>query len=206
MVGIGKKFFLHIPGKFKQRVLHPATVTAVTDTVYSAKLEEKTGVPLEEGQNVLVYFHRLQRFMKQPAMIDSVSDDVSEFTFTTMSEPGSAEDREFYRVSTVVSDLRAKVGSVEKCALVDVSVGGFAVVSSERYEVGDIVDVKVSFDGSDFEGKGCVQSVRELDRYRMRYGMVCADDKGNGGTLHAGLHLISMSVQRQQLRRMAGVP
>lgn len=72
--------------------------------------------------------------------------------------------------------------------------------------MGDIVDVKLSLDGSDFEDKGCVQSVRELDQYRLRYGMVFADDKGNGGTLRAGLHPISLSVQRQQFRRMAGVP
>lgn len=206
MVGIGKDFYLRIPDKSKRRVLHPAKVTAVTDGVYSAELEEKTGVSLKQGQEVIVYFRHLQKFLKQPATIDSVSDDVSEFTFTMMGEPASAEDREFYRVSTVVSDLRAKVGSVEECALVNVSLGGFAVVSSERYEVGDMVEVKLSFDGRVFAGKGCVQSVRELDQYRIRYGMVCADDKRSGETLRAGLHRISMYVQRQQLRRLAGVP
>ena len=169
MVGIGKDFYLRIPDKSKRRVLHPAKVTAVTDAVYWAELEEKTGVSLEQGQNVMVYFHHVQKFMKQPATIDSVGDDVSEFTFTMMGEPASAEDREFYRVSTVLSDLRAKVGSVEECALVDVSLGGFAVVSSERYKVGDMVEVKLSFDGRVFAGKGCVQSVRELDRQQSEF-------------------------------------
>ena len=69
MVGIGSGFHLQLPGKSKQRILHPAKVVELQDDTYTAEVEEQPLV-VESGQDVLIYFEKNQKFMQQSAHID----------------------------------------------------------------------------------------------------------------------------------------
>lgn len=126
------------------------------------------------------------------------------FEFELTGEPASAESRQHYRVSTVMSDLTAKLGSEDACQLLDVSARGFSVVASEKYSVGAVVDATLRFEGRALPGQVCIQSVRELNKGKIRYGLHPVGDPDVGGDVFKLLHRICMTVQREQLQRLAG--
>ncbi len=143
--------------------------------------------------------------MKQPARLDAVGQDdpTPVVGFQTTGEPVSAESRERFRVSTVMADLTAAVGAEAECKLLDVSTSGFAIEATQRYEVGQVVSVTLRYQGGEFSGKARVQSIRELDLGRIRYGLHAVEDRASGGELRKGQQYISAAVEREQLRRRA---
>ncbi len=64
MVGNGSGFHFQLPGKSKQRILHPAKVVGLQDDTYTAEVEEGS-LAVECGQDVLVYFEKNREFMQQ---------------------------------------------------------------------------------------------------------------------------------------------
>lgn len=217
MVGFGYNFYLQLPGKSKQRILHLAKVIGMKESVYTAEVKE-LDLAVESGQDVLVYYEKNREFMQQSARIEAVEEvetveaveeiDETEpqliISFITTGNPVSAESRQCYRVSTVMMDLTAGLGPELGCSILDVSITGFSVIATENYSVGEIVDASIEHDGQTYTGKICVQSVRELGKERIRYGLHCADEKKSPGNLAKGLQQMSISVQREQLRRRAG--
>ncbi len=197
-------FFLRIPNESDERVLHPAKVVEVQDELYTVRLEE-AGLPLNAGQGVLLYYEIDQKFMQQAARIDAVMQVEPEpiIGLETTGEPMSAEERQWFRVSTLLADLTARIESEEPCPIQDVSTVGFAVLARDRYYVGNVVTAAVHYEGEHHMGLATVQSVREIDDGRIRYGLACADDRQGGTELSRCLHTITMAIQRQQLRRRA---
>ena len=197
-------FFLRIPDESDERVLHPATVVEVQDKIYTAQLEEPD-LPLSAGQNVLLYYEIDRKFMQQAARIDAVMQVEPEaiIGLETIGEPMSAEERQWYRVSTILTDLSAKIDSEELCRIQDVSTVGFAVLARDRHFVGSAVTATVQHEGKRYSGSATVQSVREIGDGWCRYGLACAGDKQGGAELSKCLHTITMAIQRQQLRRRA---
>ncbi len=206
MVGIGSGFFVQIPNNSGQRILHPAKVCGQVNDVLTAELEE-LDIEFEEGQGILVYFEKRRDFLQQPACIETIdeTDPKIIFSFKTKGEAVSAESRQCYRVSTVIADMTAALGAENTCPLLDVSVTGFSVIAASTYGIGDLIDAVLELDGAQFSGQAAVQSIRELSKGRIRYGLHCADDGKLGGSLKTGLNKISMFVQRQQLQRLSGV-
>jgi hypothetical protein len=211
MVGIGKGCFLQLPGAGKRRVLHPAKVLGFSDGVYTAEVEN-IDLAIEPDQHVVVYFEAGREFMQQSAQVGDVDRaDVVDDTeprlmvaFSTSGEPASAESRQIYRVSTVMADLVAAFAQEEGCPILDLSTCGFSVAATKVHQLGDVIHASVVFDGRTFSGNVCIQSVKELSKGRMRYGLHCADDKAQQGSLASGLPQMSVAVQREQLRRMSG--
>lgn len=205
MLSVGSEVFLWIPDEFKERVLHPGRVIEVSDSIYTAEFDEM-GITPEAGQEVFVYYELRQKFMQQAARIDALMQASPKplVGFQTTGEPVSAESREFHRVSTVMADLTASLGPEQHCQLMDVSVRGFAVVAKEKYQVGQTLPATLRFEGQEYIGKGCIQSVKELSKGRYRYGLHSVDDKKSSATLEKGQQTIAMAIQRQQLRRLAG--
>ncbi|MHC4776219.1 MAG: PilZ domain-containing protein [Planctomycetota bacterium] len=115
----------------------------------------------------------------------------------------SAEGRERFRVSTVMADLTATVGAEAECKLLDVSTTGFAVEATQRYEIGQVVSVTLRYQDRQFSGKARIQSIRELELGRIRYGLHAVDDKASGGELRKGQQHITAAIEREQLRRRA---
>ena len=206
MVGIGVGFHFQLPGNSKQRILHPAKVLGCyKGGVYTAEVEDPA-LALKDGLEILLYFERNREFMQQSARIDSIeeSDTQPVITLTTTGDPVSAESRQCYRTSTVMIELTAEVGSERGCRVLDVSSTGFAVVASQRYSVGKILDATIGYEGKSYNGKLSVQSVRELSPGRIRYGLHCTEAKKTPGNLAQGLQQMSIQIQRAQLRRLAG--
>lgn len=196
-------FYLQIPDESEKRILYPATVQEWNENTYTAGLQKDDPAP-EAGQEVLIYYEIEREFVKQGARIELVSKTVSTtaFRFQMTSDPVSAERRQCYRVSTVMAEVSATFGAEEKCPVVDVSAIGFAVVASRRYRTPTVVDATVHYAGIASSGKGRIESVRELEPNRIRFGVHCISDNETGGTLQAGLQEVCASVQRQHLRRL----
>ena len=205
MLSTDSGFFLRIPDESDERVLHPAKVVEVQDGIYTAQLEEPD-LPLTAGQNVLLYYEIDRKFMQQAARIDAVLQVEPEAIvgLETIGAPMSAEERQWYRVSTTLADLTAKIDSEEPCPIQDVSSVGLAVLSRNRHHVGAVVTASVHHEGRHYAGSATVQSIREMGDGWCRYGLACADDKQGGAELSKCLHTITMAIQRQQLRRRAG--
>lgn len=206
MLCIGEGIFFQLPGESKHRVLHSAKIIGVEKRFFTAEVAKKEDfAPEKEEQSIFIYFELKKAFLKQPARIDSIteSETTSNIVFETIGEPVSAENRNSYRVSTVMADLTVEVGSEANCPLLDVSAVGFSIISGAHYNIGDIVDAAFEYDDKRYEGKGCVHGIRKLDDEHIRYGVQCTDDKRIPGNLRTGLQRISMAVQRQQLRRLA---
>jgi len=217
MVPVGYGIFVQFPDELDRRVLHPARVVAMTDTLFTAELE-KDVPPFEQNESIIVYYQK-NEFMQQSARVVSLIEREPEtgdtcttedecgpiFEFEVTGEPASAESRQYYRVSTVMADLTAKLGWEDCCKLLDVSARGFSVVASEQYMVGEIVDATLRFEGRELTGKACIQSIRELNKGRVRYGLHPVSDPPVGAGMFEMLHRMCMTVQRQQLQRLAGV-
>jgi hypothetical protein len=118
--------------------------------------------------------------------------------------PISAETRQCYRVSAITTDVSCIVGDEANCPLVDISLTGFSVLATEAPEQGRVIDVSIGFEGLEYEGRACVQSVVPRGADRIRIGLHCVDDHQAGGTLLKGLKHMTMQIQRRQLQRRRG--
>ncbi len=118
-----------------------------------------------------------------------------------LGTPVSAESRQTYRVSTIFSERPVCVDGTKDCALTDVSLTGFSMISGQTLQFAQVVDVVLEHDGASFEGSASVQSVKDLCDGRVRYGFNAVEAKG--ATLLKGLQKLALDVQREQLRRQA---
>lgn len=207
MLGIDSGFFLLIPDGSKRRILHPAKVVGLKDNLYTARLEEED-LAVVDGQDVLIYYENGREFLQQAAHIHRVIEDEPKpfIEFEMTGEPVSAENRQYYRVCAVMTGLTAELGNEKDCPLVDVSYSGFSVIAGEDYAIGRIMDAAVSCEGKEFRGKVCVQSIRVLSEGRIRCGLHCVENASTAGSLPKGLHHLCLSLQREQLRRLAATP
>jgi len=205
MLEPGMKMYLNFPNESKTRILHPGTAKEAGERGCTAELEE-SDLAVEAGQDVFVYYEISRKLVKQAARIDAVMTDDQALTigFQLTGDIVSAENREWFRVSTALNDLTADFGPESNCRLLDVSSVGFAVEATERYEIGNTVPVTLHFQGEHFAGDARVQSVRELHGGQVRYGLHSLTYKSSGGDLRKGQQQISTAVERAQLRRLAG--
>ncbi len=200
----GTGCFVQVPDESSQRILHSAVVQGFRDSTYTAELQENATL-LESGQDIFVYYEFRNEFTRQPARIDLIADTPSGYTisFQFTGDAVSAERRQCYRVSTVMAAVTATFGGEENCPVVDVSATGFAVIAAKQYKAMDIVTATVRFESETFSGQGRIESIRELEVGRIRYGLHCVDGKSTDETLRKGLQQISAAVQRQHLRRLS---
>lgn len=212
MLNMGTKMFLQIPDNSKKGLLYPSVIAEKDNDVYTSDFEKEVEFNLEQdflfvaGMEIFVYHEIQQEFMKQAATVEEIipTEFLPSICFRTTSEPVSAENRQCYRVSTVMSEMYAKFGSEDRCSLLDVSATGFAVSACQGYNIGEIVETTLYFEDQKFDGTSSIQSVFELAPDRFRYGMLCCNDKNEGENLQKGLEQICFAVQRQQLKRLSG--
>ncbi|MHC4428160.1 MAG: PilZ domain-containing protein [Planctomycetota bacterium] len=204
MLASDTKVFLNIPRGSRMHLLHPALIKDAGKRGYTAELDE-ADVLLGPGQELFVYYYLRHKFVKQAARVDAVMQNEPTLVvgFQTTGEPMPAETRESFRVSTVMADLTATVGAEDECRLLDVSNTGFAVEATQRYELGQVVSVTLRYQGRQFSGKARVQSIRELDLGKVRYGLHAVEDRASGGDVRKGQQHISAAVEREQLRRLS---
>ncbi len=213
MLNMGTNAFLQSPNN-SNNVLYPTTIveTDANSSLFTAVPNEEADSPdqsffVETGQEILVYHEVRGEFMKQSACIEEIrlTESGPAFCFITTSDLVSAENRQCYRTSTVISDLVADLGPEQNVPLLDVSATGFAVVATKQYKIGNIVDVVLYYEDRQFSGTGCIQSVKELSGGRIRYGLLGAhDNKPEDNLKKKGLEFVSTAVQRIQLQRLSG--
>lgn len=203
---IGLIVFTRFPGETRRRVLHASTVTQLSGTDSFTVLPDDSGLGYEVGQELLIYFERRRQFVQQPAKVEALLDSEKGgvVVLRTTGEPVSAESRQCYRVSTILSDLSVTFDGVEGCSLRDVCVTGFAVASPRHYTTGQVLDVGLLFEGTGYTGQASIQSITPMPDGQVRYGVNCVKDKASASSLSKGVQQVSMSVQRRQLSRLAG--
>ena len=79
---------------------------------------------------------------------------------------------------------------------------GFSVIACHDIKLGEVINVTLRYEGEAFTGRACLQSVKEIDDQRKRYGFYCVDKQLSPGGLPRGLYLISMAIQREHLRSL----
>jgi hypothetical protein len=227
MLTPGVVVFVNLPEQTSQRVLHAAKVVQNGPSGLVIRCDEP-GLPLIPERAIRLYYEIKQKFMQQPARIEAILDTGealagsppadtasppnpeagplgASLVIKTLGEPVSAESRQCYRVSTLMAGLKADIGQEKRCVLADVSNTGFAIIASTGIPQGTTHPVLLHHEGKQFPGQGLIQSVKDLGKGKCRYGLLCADPGNAQRTpLKQGLQQISVAVQRQQLRRLAG--
>ena len=212
LLNIGGAFFLQVPEESTERILHPAKVIGLMGNMLTAVFEDRDlGITecldIVERQEIFIYFEARNDFLQQAGQILRVLEDELKPTFEieTTGQPASAESRQYYRVSTVTADLTAELTDDGRRQVVDVSCTGFSVISSRKYTIGNSVEAMLSHEGEEYRGKVFVQSIRVLGKDRIRYGLLCVENRAAVGNMLRGLELMTVSLQTKQLRRLAGI-
>lgn len=225
MLSTGNDVFLQLPAETQKRLLHPGIILGLIEQGYEARFAE-ADLPVQAGQDVLVYYTERQEFMKQSAQIESIESwgnenessdehrdvvdvhsgviDGPRLILSVNGDPVSAESRQCFRVSTVIGNHVIQLDD-ESCNLLDVSFTGFAVQTTRVYEIGRVLETSVLVNGERYVGAVCVQSITELPTGLIRYGLYCTDERSLVSNLKDGLQKLSMTIQREQLNRLAGV-
>ena len=188
-----------------RRVLHPCRVLTVAGEACTACLTHQT-LSVQAKQEFLLYYSQENRFYQQPVRVDALLESRPHkvIGFSTVGEPISAEARQCFRVSASASGIVATVGPDHNSPLVDVSASGFSVLCAGSHQIGQNVAVSFVHDGRKYSGLATVQSVNQSEPGRTRYGMFCGGGRHTSGDLAKGLAQLSASLQRAQLRRLAG--
>ncbi|MEZ4333101.1 MAG: hypothetical protein R3F35_15180 [Myxococcota bacterium] len=168
--------------------------------------EIQTHEPADEGRHDA----QANEAVVEPAAVPSAPDgrDPNEgpiFVLEPVGDPISAEARQTYRVTTIGARIEARVGSESGLPVQDLSSTGFAVLASEIYLVGQTVDVAIRHGDEACTGKASVQSFRELDSGRLRYGLRAIAEDPRAQDFLSTLQRISLAVQRDQLKRSGAV-
>lgn len=221
MIKAGDRFYVQIPNQSGKRILHPATVVEHDHSKYTAEVEISSP-PLEAGNDIIIFFERNGEFMQQSGRIDMVKpsdapidDSVDNSSqpdspmgtaigFQLVGEPVSAENRQCYRVSTVMVDLTATLDGEANCDLLDISSSGFSLLSKCEHAYGSIVEVTLNYGQNKYSGQARIQNIIEHPRGVFRYGLHGIEDKKVDNELAKGRQIISMDIQRLQLRRRTG--
>lgn len=223
MLSPGLVVFVNFPEESpKPRVLHAAKVVQNNSNGLVIRCDEP-GLPVEPERAFRLYYELKMKFVQHTARIEAVLGEGempagepetpaptaagptgATIIVKMLGEPVSAESRECYRVSTLMAGLKADVGDARGCVLADVSVSGFSVIAEASLEPGSVQRITLHHEGKTFVGEAAVQSVKDLGKGKMRFGFVCADASASRTPLKQGLQQISVAVQRQQLKRLAG--
>jgi len=174
MLGEGTPIFVVFPEESDERVLHPAIVVEASGDSRTAEIEEEGLFP-EAGQQIIIYFYDNvtgSHFLQCPEKIDAVMDsgDKPLIGFLTTGDTNSAESRQSFRVSTVMNEIHAQVGTESDCRLLDVSATGFSFVTENTYPASAHIDVLIRYDDTEYSGSMRVQGSRPLRRGRQRCG------------------------------------
>ena len=127
------------------------------------------------------------------------------FTFETVGDPVSAENRECYRASTLFSNLTAVIDGQSGYLVLEVSGTGFSVLSRSGHTEGAIVEAELVSVGKTYAGEVCMKCLRKLRDGSFRCGLHAVEERGSADNLRAGLQTINAAIQRAMLRRRSRV-
>ena len=201
MLATGTEMYLLIPDASNKRILHPGKVIESDAQGFVGEFEEPIAPPV--GADVNAYGKVRGKFFQQGAAGVAIRQTEPQpvIAFTRVGELVSAENRQTYRVCVAMAGIAARIESEKKCAVVDMSAEGFGAVASKVYELGSLVQVAIEYEGHAISTLARVQTVKARPDGKFRYGFLVNEKKNSP---RKALEQISASVQRQQLRRLAG--
>jgi len=196
------RIFLARPEEVADRVLYAAQLTEVRGRMLSAKLDDE-GLDLQVGDAAFLFFEMRNDFVKQPVRIRVLMDsgEAPAAGMEMLGEPVSADGRQCFRVSPQFRSLGVDVDGETGCMLLDVSVSGLACIAATRHRIGDTLRIALPFEGDVYEGPCCVQNIVPLEDGRFRYGLHCVERRISPASLKRGLQRVTMTLQRDELRR-----
>ena len=204
MANIDSRVFFELKSDSGQRALHPAEIVGSKERAFAVKVRTAE-LMYKPGQKPIVFYDKDRTFVKQQTLVESCDtmEDFVEIQFTLLGEPMVAEQREVYRVSSVIADLHVDIGEETGCKLVDISTTGLSAIAGEKYRLDQVLRIALYPEDEPIGGKAVVRNMKQLDRDRIRYGLACVLDRDSGGALKKALHEITMSIQRSHLRRQS---
>ena len=181
---------------------HAIRGAVVTSTACELVFETQEWIELPVDARVEVLCRLKYKFVRAQATVQAIlrQEPPILIRLTWIGQPHPCEVRSTFRVSVPGSKLNAMIGT-DSVWLVDVSFNGFSIWSLESYENGSVVEVTLYYGGQRFTGKARVRNVNTLGEGRKRYGLSITEDSIE---LKRGLQQITMGIQRQQLRNLAG--
>ncbi len=231
MLNVGSDILFQEPTVSTRR-LRRSVVVATRDDSISVRFVSEP-FPFEVGQELLMYFNGKREFMQQvgrireierseapvaPAAAADAVDAAASAELTELQEkkegpvveiepigdPISAENRQHYRVSTISAGIEARLGKESNLHVQDLSATGFAVLADEKYALGQVIEVDVRHGDEACHGLVSIQSSRELESGRLRYGLRAIEKDSHARDFLSTLQRISLAVQRDQLARTGG--
>ncbi len=206
MLNIDTEILLKLPNKTSKDSLYTAKIVQIHEGIYTAILKQRDAI-VANGVEVLLYYELDREFMQQTARIETavVQDDITTIGFRTTGKPVSGERRQCFRVPTLIADLKVKFAGERDCPLVNISATGLGIISENKLYEGYVGAIALYFEDRIYSGEARVQSVRDLEDGRFRYGLLGIESRKGGNILQRGMQKISMAVQREQLRRQSAV-
>lgn len=212
---LGNDVLFQEPTVSTRRLRRSVVIAIAEDSVSVRFVGEPFAFELE--QEVLMYFTAKREFMQQigrivsidaqGAPIDPAAEGAKEgpvFTIEPIGDPISAEARQNYRVSTISAGIQAVMGEEANLQVQDLSATGFAVLADQQYTIGQVLDVSIRHGEEACHGLVSIQSFRELESGRLRYGLRAIEKDPHAKVFLATLQRISLAVQREQLQRSGG--
>jgi hypothetical protein len=209
---VGNDVLFQEPTVSMRRLRRSVVLATSQDSISVRFVGEPFAFELE--QEVLMYFSAKREFMQQIgrivsidvqcASIDPAAESVKEgpvFTLEPIGDPISAEARQNYRVSTISAGIQAWMGTEANLQVQDLSATGFAVLADRQYAMGQVLEVSVRHGEEACHGLVSIQSFRELESGRLRYGLRAIEKDPHAKDFLATLQRISLAVQREQLQR-----
>lgn len=142
---------------------------------------------------------------KSAAVVPEKKKEGPVFVIEPVGDPISAESRQSYRVSTISAGIQARMGGEAGLQVQDLSATGFALLADKKYKIGQTVEVAIQYGEEACHGKASIQSFRELESGRLRYGVRAIEEDPHAQMFLRTLQRISLAVQREQLARSGGV-
>jgi c-di-GMP-binding flagellar brake protein YcgR len=199
MFQLGTVIFVSFESDSREEMFHRANVAMWEDETLTA--EFATPVHAVSGSELNIYYEDGSKFMKVTGTVEEflLPQARRAIQIIITEEPKPANQRACFRVSAEGAGLTADINETAKYSLVDVSNDGFAIVSAETFEVGNVVLATLSHGSEKFSGKACIRSVQDLSRGKYRCGLQALESESN---LRKALQRITMSLQREQIQRL----
>ena len=206
MIKKGSPVYLRLDGASGDRELHAGIIAEIALDRWTIDFEASEPL-LEVGDERLIYYHQIKKFLQRPVRVDGRSEDgpLSRVVMKFMGDAISAETRQEYRVSAIDAGLAATIDTEEGCTIQDISNSGLGVISRRNHSIGRPLDVTLRYQNDKFSGKMMVQYGRELDIERTRYGLRGLFEAGDGSPLRSVLTRLALAVHCQNLQRVASV-
>lgn len=196
MLDVGTVVFLAQFTPTNQRVLYPGRVLEADEHSFMAQFAD----PLTPTFNadVLLYAIVEQKFLRQPAAVVAIKQTEMHplIAFRPTADAVSVEKRVHGRVSVAALGMYARINREARCPVMDLSPEGFAAVTGAVFNLGDTVDVAMTYPGLTCSGQARVQTCTDLGDGRYRYGFLSTEPRSS---MRKMLSHLTVSIRRLQM-------